>query len=271
MTRRSSRSLLALGWAIAAACVLAACGSGGSSAPNTSVTRTQTARSNGVARESPKQIIAAAQAAMRPVHAFVAVGTFTRPGQASQFVLVIGGSSKLDLRLRSGSKDEHVIVLGGTSYVRASKAYWKGHVSAAQLGLVANRWIEFPTSANKSMTSGLGPLDPRTFARCLGENLGTLSLDGTTTVNGKPAVVIRDAGDVPGGSPGTIAVASTGKPYPLRLTATGPTRPGGKVDACNDGKASSMLGTMTLSHFNHPPAITAPAAAVRIPSSTSSV
>jgi hypothetical protein len=62
-------------------------------------------------------------------------------------------------------------------------------------------------------------------------------------------VIVRDAGNAPGSTPSTLAVAATGTPYPLRYVATGDARRGGPVDVCNTGKGGGATGTITLSQF----------------------
>lgn len=171
--------------------------------------------------------------------------------------IVDGGKSKLQVQVSASGKTAEIIALSGGGYVRANQAFWRAQVGAKAASL-ANRWIELPASASEQLISSFGMFAPSTLSRCLGEDLGTLSRDGTTTVDGIPAVVVRQAGNVPGGGPGTLAVATHGPAYPLRVTSTGPTRPGGKVDACNDGKGGDTEGSLTLSDFGHAPAITAP-------------
>jgi hypothetical protein len=88
-----------------------------------------------------------------------------------------------------------------------------------------------------------------------------LRLAGHTTIDHTRALVVKDSGDVPGGTPSTIAVADSGPPYPLRYTATGATRPGGRRDVCNDGKGGDSEGTIRFRRFGEVPAIRPPAAA----------
>ena len=171
--------------------------------------------------------------------------------------VIDGGTSKLDIQFSANGKTAEIIALPQAAYVHANQAFWRAQVGAKG-AILAGRWIELPASASGQLTSTFGQFAPSTLSRCLGEDLGTLSRGGTTTVNGKPAVVVRQAGDVPGSSPGTLAVATHGPAYPLRITSTGPTRPGGKVDACNDGKGGDSEGSLTLTDFGHAPAITAP-------------
>ncbi len=232
--------------------VLAGCGSGSSHA-----NRPTAHGGNGVASKPPAQIVAAAQTALRAAHGFVVTGNLRQAGQTMRLQIVDGGTNKVQVKLSQSGKSAEFIALAGATYIRANQAYWSAQVGPRAASL-ANRWIELPASANQQLTSGFGPFEPSTLARCLGEDLGTLSRDGITTVEGRPAVVVHQAGNAPGSSPGTLAVAATGPAYPLRLTSTGPTKPGGKVDACNDGKGGDTQGTLTLSDFGHAPAVTAP-------------
>lgn len=262
LTPRGRRVGVALGVAL----LVAACGSGGS---RTSGTKPSAITSNGVVSKSPAQIVAAAQAALRSANGFVLSGSLHQGREAAHLQIVDGGGSKFQTRISEGGQTAEIIVLRDAGYVRANQEFWTAHGVAALAGL-ANRWIEAPASDTQQIASAFGLLAPDTLARCLGEDLGTLSRDGSTTVDGSHAVVIRQAGNVPGGNPGTLAVAASGPAYPLRITSTGPTRPGGKIDVCNNGKGDDTEGSLTLSHFGHAPAITAPPNPVKAGSTASS-
>jgi hypothetical protein len=277
MTRTASRRSIPGGVRVAgaalalvgAALALVACGSSGSS--SSTAKASTAARGEGVASKSPVQIVVAAQAALRSAEGFVAAGTLRQDGEAVRLHIVDGGATKLQVQISASGKSAEIIALAGAGYVRGNQAFWSAQAGAQAAGL-ANRWIELPASASPKLTAGFGEFAPSTLARCLGEDLGTLSRDGTTTVEGKPAVVVHQAGNVPGSNPGTLAVATSGPAYPLRVTSTGPTRPGGKIDACNTGKGSDTQGSLTLSDFDHAPAITAPKHPVKAGgSSTSSI
>lgn len=249
VARRGRRAALSIAvWG--AAVGLTACGSHSSGG-------------SGLASRSPAQIVDAAQAALRSARSFVAAGTLRQGNQAMTLRIVNGGRSKLEMRFDEGGKSAEIIAAEGNGYVRANEKFWSaqaGEIAAR----IAHRWIELPSSTSRQFTSGLGQFAPDTLARCLGENLGRLSHAGDTTVDGTRAVVVRQAGNVPGSNPGTITVAATGPAYPLRVTSTGPTRPGGKVDACNDGKGGDVQGSLTLSDFDHAPAVVAPRHAVKV-------
>jgi hypothetical protein len=252
---RGLRSARCCGACVGVALLLAACGSNGSSS---ATAKASAGGGNGVGSKAPAQIVAAAESALRSAHGFVAAGTLTQAGQATRLQIVEAGTSKLEVQLNGSGKSAEIIVLPGAGYVRANLAFWSAQAGAAAARL-ANRWIELPATASQQLTSSLGHLAPGTLSKCLGENLGTLSPGGTTSVDGASAVVVREAGNAPGSNPGTLAVATRGPAYPLRVTSTGPTRPGGTVDSCNTGKGGDTEGSLTLSDFNHPPAITVPA------------
>jgi hypothetical protein len=235
--------------------LLAACGSSSSGSSS--------AKGNGVASKTPARIVAAAETALRSANGFVATGTLTQGGQATRLRIVDAGTSKLEVQLSGSGKRADIVVLAGAGYVRANLAFWSAE-AGAEAASIANRWIELPATASQQLTSSLGPLAPNTLSKCLGENLGALSAGGTTTVDGVPAVVVREAGNAPGSSPGTLAVATNGPAYPLRVTSTGPTRPGGTVGTCNNGRGGDTQGSLILSGFNHPPAITVPKHAVKL-------
>jgi hypothetical protein len=48
------------------------------------------------------------------------------------------------------------------------------------------------------------------------------------------------------------------------LTTTGPRRPGGRIDVCNDGKVDNTRGTLTISNFGSVPAIQPPKSPIRL-------
>jgi hypothetical protein len=150
----------------------------------------------------------------------------------------------------------------------ANGAFWVQHLGARGARL-ADRWIEVASSAGRSLDGSLGSLAPNVLARCLGEDHGTLTVAGKLTVEHRRAIVIKDAGNAPGSSPGVLTVAATGMPYPLTYTATGGTRAGGRIDVCNQGKADSAHGTITLSHFGQVPAIVAPPNPIKLAQSPS--
>lgn len=251
----------------ACAALLGGCGSGGSSGSSRETTRaavstsasSPTAQSNGEAAKSSAQILSDIAAALRTVHSYHLQGAISMQGGPLRISLTISAADTLDFAFAEGGTMAEVIDLPGASYVRANRAFWRAHLGARGARL-AGRWLQLPESTTRSLTRSVGKFTPATLARCLVEVHGTVHVAGTGTVAGKPVVVLKDAGDAPGSSPSSLDLAATGPPYPLRIVGTGRKRPGGRIDVCNDGKASDSRDVLTFSQFNQTPPIQAPAA-----------
>jgi hypothetical protein len=268
---------LALGCLVA----IAGCGSGGSThSSTTSATTTasappastasssSTTPATGLASVAPTRILAAATAALRSAKGYTMRGTITQSRQRLRLQLTTSGPTTIDLVFAIGKADAELIGLPNSSYIRGNVTFWSSQGGAgAKAARLADRWIQVPSAAASSVTKSLGSLAPATLARCLGEDHGKLSIAGRTTIGGQAAIVLRDAGNAPGSSPGLLAVAASGTPYPLRYTATGGQQAGGRVDVCNDGKANDARGSLTFSHFGHVAPIGPPANAQQTPQS----
>lgn len=196
-------------------------------------------------------------------------GTIVQNGQRLALRLTTVAPRSLDLTLSITNATAEIISLPNAAYIRANARFWTLQAGAAAARL-ADRWIQVPPASAQSATSGLGVLAPQTLGRCLAENRGTLTAVGRAEIGGQPAVLVKDAGDKPGSAPGVLAVAATGTPYPLRYTTTGGQRAGGRIDVCNNGKATNAHGSVTFSQFGHVAAIQAPKNPVKAPGSSSS-
>jgi hypothetical protein len=207
--------------------------------------------------------LADAASALRAARGFELQGAQFQGGQTLRVQELASPPQSIDMAASTGTRAYELLRVPQGFYVRANASFW-----TQQLGgrgaVLADRWIQTSSSA---LSSELAHFAPATMARCLTEDHGTLSIGGTTSVNGEPAIVIRDAGDLPGTQPGTLAVATTGPPYPLRLNAAGHQRAGGQIDVCNDGHSSGyQAGTLTFSRFSQIPPLPPPTDPIQTPS-----
>lgn len=176
--------------------------------------------------------------------------------------------STANVAFAQGSASAALILLGPAVYIKANSTFYQqnGGLPPAAAKLIVDRWLKLPAAAVRGTAGLIKGLDVATLGRCLGENpdRGTLSVAGTTTVDGRPAVVVLDHGDRPGSTPSKLYVASTGTPFPLRAVATGAQRPGGHPDPqCNSGGDPTASGDqLTFSGYNQTLNITAPPNAV---------
>ena len=259
---------------IAVGCIvwLVGCGSNSAKRPTavastaaSSTPKAPTHTANREASKSPQQVLADAASALRGADGYELQGTITEGGQQLQLQLLVDARQSLEMKATIGGTAYQVLRGPLASYVRGNASFWTRHLGARG-AVLANRWIRTSTAAG---LSALGNFEPATMARCLAEDHGTLSIAGTTSVNGQRAIVLRDAGNLPGTQPGKLAVATTGPPYPLRLTATGHQRSGGRIDVCNNGRASTYYqGTLTFSRYDRVPPIQAPTHAIQSPGAT---
>jgi hypothetical protein len=190
-------------------------------------------------------------------------GTIVQNGQALRLSVVAPGSRSLQLTFSIAGATLEMIAVPSASYVRGNATFWRAHLGAGANG-VADRWIQIAPSSAQALVSSLGHFAPATVARCLTEDHGTLTVAGMTTIDGRPAVIVRDQGNAPGSSPGELAVAATGPPYPLMATSDGGQRAGGPIDVCNDGRASDTRGKLTFGHFGALPPLQVPQHAIRL-------
>ena len=212
---------------------------------------------------TPQQILAASAAAIGQVHGYELDGVTTRNHLADRFQLITSPSSSLELSASVGTSAYQVLRVTGAFYVRANLNFWRQKLGA-RAGILADRWIQVPASSMRASLSQVRHFAPATIGRCLLEDHGTLTVVGTSAINGEKAVLVRDAGNRPGTQPGVLAVATTGPPYPLQITATGPQRAGGRVDVCSNGKASDSRGIVSLSRFDQVQPLQAPTDAIRL-------
>jgi hypothetical protein len=177
-------------------------------------------------------------------------GVLTGNGQTLQIRVVARGLHSEEVSVSNHGSTVDVIVSGSAGYLRGNAAFWLTQIGPRGR-LLAGRWIGVLPSHTRSFINSLGHFAPETVGRCFDEDHGTLTVAGQTTIDGQPAIVLRDAGNAPGATPSLLAVAASGTPYPLRITATGAQRAGGRVDVCNDGKADKVRGSLTFSQFGH--------------------
>jgi hypothetical protein len=242
--------------ACAGAVAIAGCGSSASSGSSTPQPH---ASGNGEASKPAAQILSDAAHAVRAAGSYSLRAAVTQNGRRLRLTLLTTGPTSFEMGYGQGASVAHVIELARAFYVNGNDAFWRPHLGA-RAPLAAGRWFQVPPSAMRKTISDLGHLAPATISRCITEDHGTLRVVGMTTVDGQRAILIKDAGNVPGSTPSTFAVATAGPPYPLRATSLGRSRAGGHIDACNDGKASTSLGTITFREFGrvppiHPPAV----------------
>ena len=197
--------------------------------------------SNGVASKSADNIVADAKAAADNATSVHAYGSGSDNGVplVIDLHIVAGKGGK-------GSLSEHglsfeLVRIGPTAYIKGSRAFYKRFAGAAAAQLLQGKWLK--ASATTGQLASLTPLTDLTkFFDTALANHGKLAKSGTTTVHGVKAVGVKDTT-----KGGTLYVATTGRPYPVEVTKTGPSG-----------------GTLTFDQWDQAVALSAPPNAVDI-------
>jgi hypothetical protein len=193
--------------------------------------------SNGVASKSPSQIVAAAIAAMKAAKSVHIQGSMTKSGKTEAIDLTLYANGDVSGSVTEGTTMLGIAKVGSTDYIKASAAYYTAQGATASVaGAMGNHWISLPESQGKfgnqfSLTS---------FADQVGTNEGTLTAGSTSTVDGQPVVSVNSS------KGGTVYIATTGKPYPVKFVGT---------------SASNGIGSFTFTAWDASSAPTPPAGA----------
>jgi hypothetical protein len=214
-----------------AAIAVSACGGSSSSSDN------------GVASQSPREILSAANNAVSGLHAVHVSGAVVSGGTPIKLDLDVVTGKGARGRMSQNGMSFQLVTDGQSVYINAGPEFWRqiGGNGAAQL--LQGRWLKAP--ANGGDFASLSSLTD--IHKLLGAVLahhGPLARGATSTVNGHKVVAVNDTSNH-----GTLYVATTGKAYPIEVSKSG----------TNGGKIS-------FDRFNEAVSITPPANAIDISS-----
>jgi len=218
--------------AMVSAVAVAACGGSG---PPT----------RGIASQTPNQIVARATHAIDRVSSVKVSGSVGDGSAANTITLdlnLVGG------RGATGSMSEHglsfrLVAVGGEAYVSGSTAFWKQFGGPSVASRLHGHWLRGPTSSGE-FSSFRSLTDIHRLLAHLLTGHGALTKGATTTIDGRRVIALHDAS-----KQGTLYVAITGTPYPIRIANGSAT--GGRID---------------FSNFNRPVSLKAPASSIDITS-----
>jgi hypothetical protein len=209
------------------ALALAACGGSSSS-------------SNGVESKSPDQIVAAVSNAVSGVNSVHVAGHVTQGGSATTLNLNL-----LNRKGGRGSMSQNglsfqIVAVGQQVYINASPAFWRRFGGNAAAQLFNGKWLKAPASGQFAALAALTNLN-QLFTQLLSSH-GTLAKGATTTIRGQKVIAVNDTTQG-----GTLYVATTGKPYPVRIA-----------------KSGSQAGQVDFDRFNESVSLTAPSNSIDI-------
>jgi hypothetical protein len=214
---------------VVVALLVAACGSSSSSS---------TSSGNGIATKSTDQILKSTVAAAESAHSVHVSGTVHSGGTLGIDLDLVTGKGASG-SISQGAEKFKLVVTGGNFYFQGNRAFWLkvGHSEAA-VKLFLGKWIREPSAAGQfAAVSHLTSI--KNLVSGVLKQHGKVTKGVTSTVGGQRALALHDSRN------GTLYVAATGKPYPLKVSGTG-----------------SSGGDISFTQYNHTFTIAAPSHSV---------
>jgi hypothetical protein len=165
--------------------------------------------------------------------------------------IVRGGSFKLDASLAKERGHAHVSLLGmtfevirdgGTLYVKGNRLFAARLGAALGVRIPANTWLKGPTQSVLAQTAVFTDIERELPLMLSGS--GPIAKGAKTKIDGQTAIALKETRKL---YTGTLYVATTGQPYPLKLT-----------------KAGRETGQTTFTGWNDPVTVSAPANAIEL-------
>lgn len=196
---------------------------------------------NGVESKSPAEIVSAAQKAANSAKSVRVDGSVSTAGTQLTLDLQIAEGKGAKGSISEGPLSFELIRLGDSVYIKGSAAFYEHFAGSEAAKLLEGKWLQAPATSGEFATLGNLTDMSQLLSTVLGQH-GSLAKGGTSTVEGKKVVAVKDTS-----KGGVLYVATTGKPYPVQISKSGST--GGKV---------------TFSEWDAPVTITAPTGAINI-------
>lgn len=180
---------------------------------------------NGVKALTASEILTKATAALNEAGSFHVKGDMTEEGTKLSIDLKLKGK---DAAGTIGTPDGTIKILriGADAYFQADAAFWKkfgGDMGDNIAVLFKDKWVKVPATS-KDFAEFTDMADPAAILK----PSGTPTKGDEKVVNGTPTIGIND------GDQGTMFIATTGKPYPIRMEAP---NNGGAIDFTEFGVA----------------------------------
>ena len=195
-SRRKSLASVALG--VVAGLLVSACGS------------------NGEAAKSPQQILRDTASALTAVKSYEIQGKVPTGTGLGTFTFKVAGANLGEGSFTLGSLSFQLEEIRGTDYIRSS-SLWAGVGGGALQGLLANRWVSVPANnpLAQQLTNGVAALTSAKQTAASFTKADTKATRGhTSTFDGQGVVAVTNGTS-------TIFVATSGQPWPIRVTASG--------------------------------------------------
>jgi hypothetical protein len=175
---------------------------------------------NGVANKSGDQIVTTAAAATGGATSFTYVGTTQQNGGTSSLKVSVSSPGKGQGTMTLSGQPVKAIMVGNTLYLSSNKAFWTKIAGAGAGARFGTRWVSIPTT-DSDFAGIVGLLDESQVSAQFSNTSNTKFTRGnTSTINGQKVIAVTGKGTTDS-TGGTVYVATTGKPYIIRVTGGG--------------------------------------------------
>jgi hypothetical protein len=225
--------------AVAAAVLLiAGCGddtTGGSGSPapassSASSSSSSSAGGDGVAALTADEILKKATAALQDADSVRIKGDGGSAGKRFAIDLRYAADKSVGTLGINGQTIE-LRKLGQTVYLKGSRGFWMSNGGEVVAQLLTGKWLKTPLSDKRF--SGLSELtDLEEAAAGILEPDGTITKGTQKTINGVPCIGLVSSGK----DGGTLWVATTGEPYPVRIERSAGSGETGALDFTGYGE-----------------------------------
>ena len=192
------KPLMAVALGLAAGLLVSACGS------------------NGEAAKSPQQILRDTAAALTAVKSYQIQGKVPTGSGLGAFTFKVGGANLGEGQFALGKISFQLEEIRGTDYIKSSNL-WAGVGGGALQNLLANRWVSVPANdpLAQQLTAGVAALtSAKQTAASFTNGDAKAKRGSSSTVDGQGVVAVTNGGS-------TVFVATSGQPFPLKVTGTG--------------------------------------------------
>lgn len=195
---------------------------------------------NGVENKSPEEIVTAAAKTVGSAKSVHVAGNVMSSGSRTTLDLSLVNGKGGGGSIAQNGLGFQVVAVGNEVYIKGTIAFWRKVAGSSAAPLLWGKWIRARASGQLAALATLTDLH-KLFNQLLASH-GQLAKGSITTVRGQRVIAVKDTTNG-----GTLYVATTGKPYPIKVVKNG-----------SDG------GQIAFDRFNQPVRLTPPSHAIDI-------
>lgn len=200
---------------------------------------------NGLASKSAAAIIRATASAAESAKSVHVSGSLQQQGTIIALDLKMVAGVGATGWMSDGGKHFAIVLDHGTLYINGGPSFWQAFGNASVAKLLKGRWLKTPATGDYASVARFASLHAF-FRQIFSETTGRVAKASTKTINGRPAIGVRDTK-----KDGVLYVATRGKPYPLEIDGAGSSRTG-------------TSGKLDFTEFDAPVAIRAPKRSISV-------